>query len=57
MNNNGEIPSLNQIIHQLEIILTESEMIGPAVGILTSDNRDNWSKAFQELVKGKESLG
>lgn len=53
MNNNGEIPSLNQLIHQLEIILSESEMIGPAVGILSSDNRDNWSKGFQELVKGK----
>lgn len=54
MNNNGEVPSLNQLIHQLEIVLNETEVIGPAVGILTSDNRDNWSIAFKELLKGKE---
>lgn len=52
VNNNGELPSLDQLIHQLDLILTESEVIGPAIGILSSDNRDNWSTAFQELIKG-----
>lgn len=53
VNGNGEVPSINQLVSHLEVIMKESEVIGPAIGILSSDNRDNWSKAFQELVIGE----
>lgn len=53
VNKNGEVTSLNQLISHLEIIINQSDVMGPAIGILTSDKRDNWSKSFQELMKGK----
>lgn len=53
---NGDVPSLNQLISHLEVILKESEVIGPAIGILSSENRDAWSKAFEELIKGIKLL-
>lgn len=47
---------MNQLISHLEVIMKESDIIGPAIGILSSENRDNWSTAFQELTKGEKNL-
>lgn len=53
INRNGEVPSLSQLISHLEIILLESNEVGPPVGVLSTENRDNWYKAYAELIKGK----
>lgn len=51
LNNNGELPSERELIDLLEVIVEDSKCSGPPVGILTSDNRDNWSIAYEELIK------
>ncbi|XP_072377173.1 carnitine O-acetyltransferase [Diabrotica undecimpunctata] len=51
LNSNGELPSESELIDQLNIIVENSKTTGPSVGILTSDNRDDWSTAYEELLK------
>ncbi|KAJ8921098.1 hypothetical protein NQ315_015896 [Exocentrus adspersus] len=51
VNSNGEVPSPTQLISHLELILLEADEVGPAVGVLSSENRDNWYKAYSELIK------
>ncbi|KAK9888430.1 hypothetical protein WA026_000678 [Henosepilachna vigintioctopunctata] len=49
----GQIPSFNQIFSQLNYIIKNSEILGAPVGILTSDNRDNWCRAYALLSQDK----
>lgn len=42
----------DQLTCQLELIL-QMDTVGEPVGILTTDNRDNWGKAFKLLMAGK----
>ncbi|XP_018569317.1 carnitine O-acetyltransferase isoform X2 [Anoplophora glabripennis] len=51
INRNGEVPSLSQLINHLEMILLESAEVGPPIGVLSTENRDNWNKAYTELIK------
>ncbi|CAH1109108.1 unnamed protein product [Psylliodes chrysocephalus] len=51
LNKNGELPSENELIDELSIIITKSEDPGPSIGVLTSENRDTWSQAYAELIK------
>lgn len=46
------IPSFNQILSQLMYVTKSSEDLGLPVGILTSDNRDNWAQAYKLLSRG-----
>lgn len=46
------IPSFNQILSQLMYVTKSSEDLGLPVGILTSDNRDNWAEAYKLLSRG-----
>ncbi|KAJ8960981.1 hypothetical protein NQ318_020285 [Aromia moschata] len=50
VNSSGEVPSLSQLVSHLEIISQESEEVGPSVGVLSTENRDNWYKAYSELI-------
>lgn len=44
----------NQIIEQLEYVIKQSATpTKKGIGILTSENRDTWAKAYQLLIKGK----
>lgn len=47
----NKLPSLNYIIEQLRFIIKNSENSGVPIGILSSDNRDNWSKAYNILIQ------
>ncbi|KAJ8965293.1 hypothetical protein NQ314_004222 [Rhamnusium bicolor] len=47
----GDVPSVSQLVSHLEAILQESEEVGPSVGVLTTEKRDNWYKAYEELIK------
>lgn len=45
--------SEDQIVQQLKKVIEQSSSPnGKGIGILTSDNRNNWAKAYQQLVKG-----
>lgn len=46
--------SQGQILGQLKDCVNKSKELGPAVGILTSEHRDNWGKAHQLLSQGKK---
>ena len=49
---NGKILSDQELIDQLKICLQEAvKLKSSKVGILTSDNRDNWGLAYNELMK------
>lgn len=49
---NGNMLSEMEIIQQLKICLQEANKLKSSkVGILTSDNRDNWGAAYNELIK------
>ncbi|XP_044750467.1 carnitine O-acetyltransferase-like [Coccinella septempunctata] len=47
------VPSFNQILSQLIYITKSSEVSGSPIGILTSDNRDNWCNAYKLLSSDK----
>ncbi|XP_045469830.1 carnitine O-acetyltransferase-like [Harmonia axyridis] len=49
----NEVPSFNQVLSQLFYITKSSEVVAAPVGVLTSDNRDNWSKAYGILSEDK----
>lgn len=51
----GTILGQNQLQEQIkECIATASKQTNALkVGVLTSDNRDNWAKAYQQLIKDK----
>ncbi|KAJ8983433.1 hypothetical protein NQ317_005898 [Molorchus minor] len=51
LNSVGEVPSLSQLISHLEVILQESKDAGPSIGVLSTENRDNWFQAYEQLVK------
>lgn len=48
----GAVLSLNQLRSFLQLILNESSEMAPPVGILTTENRDNWYSAYKQLTKG-----
>jgi carnitine O-acetyltransferase len=49
---NGSILGENQLQDQVrECIEAASKQKPVKIGVLTADNRDNWAKAYQELVK------
>lgn len=49
----GKILGENQLQEQLLYCVNEAGKVkkAPKIGVLTSDNRDNWAKAYQELIK------
>ncbi|XP_017769872.1 PREDICTED: carnitine O-acetyltransferase-like isoform X1 [Nicrophorus vespilloides] len=47
----GNKLSVNQLVSQLKYCIELSKTSAPAVGILTSDHRDNWSIAYQVLMQ------
>ncbi|KAI4464457.1 carnitine o-acyltransferase [Holotrichia oblita] len=49
--NNGEVISEKQLFNQLQTILEQSVTPAAPIGILTTDHRDNWGKAYQLLIK------
>lgn len=49
---NNKPPSEKQLFDQLENIVKSSEKKAPEIGVLTTDNRNAWGKAYQELIKG-----
>lgn len=44
------ILSEQELVEQLQMCLTSNKNPTP-IGLLTSDNRDNWGRAYQELQK------
>lgn len=43
----------NQIVEALKKVVDMSpNPTNDAIGVLTSENRDNWAKAYQLLIKG-----
>ena len=56
---NGNDMNASQIYYSLQYILDESKRLGSpnVIGILTSDSRENWFKAYQILkIKDTEAL-
>lgn len=45
----------DQITCQLNLIM-QMDTPGDPVGILTTDNRDNWGRGFEVLMKGKPNI-
>lgn len=43
----------NEIMKLLEEVMRMTGEAGPAVGLLTTDNRDSWSKAYSQLCCGE----
>ncbi|CAG9825538.1 unnamed protein product [Phaedon cochleariae] len=43
--------SFKDILGMLHSVLNESTNLGDPVGILTTENRNNWSRAYDELIK------
>nr|XP_022914216.1 carnitine O-acetyltransferase-like isoform X1 [Onthophagus taurus] len=52
---NNQLISENQLLQQLHDIMEQSVATAPPIGILTSDSRDNWGKAYQQLIKDPEN--
>jgi hypothetical protein len=52
INNFGQLLNVTEIVSALQEIVEQSEEMGPPVGILTTDNRNNWGKAYQDLILG-----
>lgn len=48
----GVAYSETQLSSGLQLIMQTVTKDAPPVGILSSDHRDNWSKAYQLLAKG-----
>ncbi|XP_063902174.1 carnitine O-acetyltransferase-like isoform X2 [Zophobas morio] len=46
----GSVINVGEIINALVQITEDSQEAGPPVGILTSDNRNNWGRAYQDLT-------
>lgn len=46
------MPSEKQLIQQLEDIVKNSGKRAPEIGVLTTENRNAWGKAYQDLIKG-----
>ncbi|CAG9854536.1 unnamed protein product [Phyllotreta striolata] len=51
LNETGDTPSLHELINQLTVIAEDSVDSSSPIGVLTADNRDNWSRAYEELIK------
>lgn len=51
----GQPLSEAQIYRQLKNLVQDSEQVSPPVGILTTENRSTWAKAYTELAKDKEN--
>lgn len=45
-----------ELISCLNDIICESKDIGPPVGILTTENRNAWGRAYQDLTLGSVDL-
>nr|CAH7723878.1 unnamed protein product [Callosobruchus chinensis] len=52
IDSDGNWPSLSQLTSSLEVIIRESEDYDDPVGVLTTEHRDKWNKAYTELNKG-----
>lgn len=47
----------DQILQQLQRVMDSSKQPSEeSIGILTSDNRDNWAAAYNILIKGKRKV-
>lgn len=55
LDENNKMSSEKQLVQQLESIVKSSEKKAPEIGVLTTENRNAWGKAYQELVKGSTS--
>jgi len=53
--NNGPL-SRGQLLAQLKDCISNSKQVAPAVGILTSEHRDNWGKAHELLSQCKSEF-
>lgn len=52
LGDDGKVACPNKIIHpQLAKIVSEKKPKGVEIGLLTSDNRDNWAEAYEILAK------
>jgi len=51
----GELLSAEQIQESLEEVVTMVSDTGPEIGILTSNNRDDWAKDFELLSNNKKN--
>jgi hypothetical protein len=50
---NGEVLNQSQLVAQLTAVITQSqEKCSTPIGILTSENRTIWSKAYNEIKEG-----
>jgi carnitine O-acetyltransferase len=56
INNFGQPLNVTEIVSALQEIVEQSEEMGPPVGILTTDNRNNWGKAYQDLILDLDNL-
>lgn len=45
--------SIEQIYQQLKLIHSKSEEAAPPIGILTTENRNEWGKIYKKLMKDK----
>ncbi|OWF54638.1 carnitine O-acetyltransferase-like [Mizuhopecten yessoensis] len=51
----GKPLSEAQIYRQLKSLVQESDQVATPVGLLTTENRSTWAKAYSELAKDKEN--
>ncbi|XP_008193031.2 carnitine O-acetyltransferase isoform X1 [Tribolium castaneum] len=56
INECGKMLNTGELISCLSEIVQESQQMGPPVGILTSENRNNWGRAYQDLTLDMTSL-
>jgi carnitine O-acetyltransferase len=57
-NAEGVILGENQLYEQIQLCMNEGAKVKSPlkVGVLTSDNRDNWARAYAELVKSQRNV-
>lgn len=57
-NVHGEILGENQLLEQLRYCVDQASTVKNPVriGVLTSDNRDNWASAYAELIKNPQNV-
>lgn len=54
-NKDGQIVNAKVLAKQIEQIYNSEKQCGIPIGILSTDNRDNWANAYAELIKSPQN--